>query len=101
MYSTLIKREYNLGRVVTDEIHVLYSYTSFGSETTYSPIGGADGGDPVEIQIESAWANFAGRVRLTADEVARVDEFACEHVGEAMDDEDMQLFHLDMNEMRL
>lgn len=60
-----------------DPITVEYSFSS-GSETTYSPMYGASGGDPCEVEIISNWPNtqeyndlHARRQELTLDNYSR------------------------------
>lgn len=64
------------GRKLEVEIDV----TSWGSETSYSPMFGADGGDPVEFEIEAVWGEDGETVRLDEDAMARLHDHIAEHV---------------------
>lgn len=59
MYYRDFKRENG------DEVQVAYRYRG-GSPDTYTPMYGAVGGDPPEVEIESAWVD--GKVTQLSDE---------------------------------
>lgn len=64
------------GEVITVE----YTYTA-GSDTTYSPLYGADGGDGAEIEILKAWIEPSGEdIQLPDEERERYEEWIVANV---------------------
>ncbi len=69
------------GSVVTVE----YTFKE-GSEPTYSPMHGAEGGDACEVEIVAAFSETSEDVKLTDEELSELDEWiACNHVSEPDD----------------
>lgn len=64
------------GRTLEVDIDV----TSYGSATTYSPFSGADGGDPVEFEIEVVWDADGETVRLDDDAMIRLHDHIAENI---------------------
>lgn len=64
-----------------------FRVTQYGSETTYSPRYGADGGDAMEIEIDEILTLDGTPVALSDEDREAVEAYICENFVPDYDDD--------------